>query len=614
VARLMQDLIGATFSGRYTLLTRIAGGGMGDVYRAQDLLLDRTVAVKVLQPSLASDPDFVARFRAEARAAARLTHPNVVGVYDWGSADELTYYMVMEYVPGTDLRWVLTEQGALEPAQAVLVMADVCDALEAAHATGLVHRDVKPENILIGPTGKVKVADFGIAMAMDAEGTLPAGLISGTLRYLSPEQAGGGRATPASDIWAAGAVLSELLTARAPLSGSPADLLRRRAQEPPVLPSEIEPELPQDLDAVVRQACALHPADRFSSAAEMAQALRTMAATMLPEATPLQVLVPDEAKEIRLPETETTSVVDLRERGRAPRRRWAWKLALAASLILVVLVGGFKAVTLWGKPRYVKVPALEGSTVKRAVRVADAQGLHAFIGGRIFDVTVPQGSVVAQFPASGRLRQEARIRLVISKGPPSFIVPAVVGGSLREARSRLAPAHLRVGDTSRRYSAKPPGTVIAQHPSTGALKWGSRVDVVISKGPRPIAIPSVTGLPERKAKKRLEAAGFSVTAAQRFSNSIVSGVVITTAPDPGTVLAAGSDVRLLVSAGPRYKEVTVPDVRNVLVGSARTQLESLGLLVQVVQSCGGGGSVVQETDPIPGTTVRQHDHVALFVC
>ncbi|MDP9227179.1 MAG: protein kinase, partial [Actinomycetota bacterium] len=159
----MQDFIGETLSGRYSFLTRIAGGGMGDVYRARDLLLDRPVAIKVLQPSLASDPDFVARFRAEARAAARLTHPNVVGVYDWGSADDLTYYMVMEYVPGRDLRQVLAAQGALEPAQAVQVMAEVCDALDAAHATGLVHRDVKPENILIDPTGKVKVADFGIA-------------------------------------------------------------------------------------------------------------------------------------------------------------------------------------------------------------------------------------------------------------------------------------------------------------------------------------------------------------------------------------------------------------------------------------------------------------------
>ncbi|MDP9225046.1 MAG: Stk1 family PASTA domain-containing Ser/Thr kinase [Actinomycetota bacterium] len=609
----MQELVGETFSGRYSFLNRIAGGGMGDVYRARDLLLDRTVAVKVLQPSLASDPDFVDRFRAEARAAARLTHPNVVGVYDWGSADDLTYYMVMEYVPGRDLRQVLAAQGALEPAQAVQVMAEVCDALDAAHATGLVHRDVKPENILIDPTGKVKVVDFGIAIAMDADGTMPGGSISGTLRYLSPEQAEGQRATPASDIWAAGAVLSEIVTARPPVAASPAELLRRRAVEPPVAPSEIDPELPEDLDAVVRQACALDPGQRFSSAGEMAQALLKLAA-VLPEASPLRMLLDEETREIRLPEAETTSVVDLRERERVPRRRWPWKIALALGLLLFFIVGGFKLVALWSGPRYVGVPALQGSTATRAMRMADAAGLHAFIGGRIPDYTVPQGKVVAQFPARGRLPTGARVRLVLSSGLPTFEVPRVVGASLPTARSRFAAVGMGIGATRRRYSTRTPGTVIAQQPSNGSLAWGSHVDLVISKGPRPAAVPKVAGLQESKAKKKLETAGFPVTEAQRFSNSVAKGVVITSAPAPGTILPTGSAIELFVSAGPRYKRVTVPDVRNTNVAYARKQLEALGLLVQVVQSCGGGGSVVQETDPIPGTTVRQHDHVALFVC
>src|SRR5919106_1268271 len=256
--RLMRDLVSATLNDRYRIVSRIAGGGMGEVYRGHDLLLDRPVAVKVLQPALAADPELVDRFRLEARAAARLTHPNVVGVYDWGAEDDLTYYMVMEYVPGTDLRDVLVTRGCLEPAQAAEVVAALCDALHAAHSEGLVHRDVKPENVLLARNGKVKVADFGIAVVVDADRTAPGG-VPGTLRYLSPEQARGLPATPASDVWSAGAVLGESLTGRPPLQGSGADMLRRRAEEMPIPPSSLDHDLPHELDEIVMKACALEP-------------------------------------------------------------------------------------------------------------------------------------------------------------------------------------------------------------------------------------------------------------------------------------------------------------------------------------------------------------------
>src|SRR5918998_6066561 len=272
--RLMRDLVGETLSDRYRLVARVAGGGMGEVYRGHDVLLDRPVAVKILQPSLAADPDLVERFKDEARAAARLTHPSIVSVHDWGEADEQTYYMVMEFVAGTDLRDLLVSRGSLAPAQAAEIMACVCDALAAAHAAGVVHRDVKPENVLIDRAGRVKVADFGIAVVADADRTMPGGGIPGTLRYLSPEQATGHEASPASDIWAAGAVLSELLTGRPPQQGSGADLLRRRAVEPPVAPSTFDQTLPQALDDIVLRACALEPEDRFGDATEMAAALR----------------------------------------------------------------------------------------------------------------------------------------------------------------------------------------------------------------------------------------------------------------------------------------------------------------------------------------------------
>ncbi|MGH2736186.1 MAG: protein kinase domain-containing protein, partial [Actinomycetota bacterium] len=273
--RVLRDLVGQCLSGRYRLIARLAGGGMGEVYRAHDLLLDRPVAVKVMHPSLAADPALVERFKAEARAAARLSHPNVVAVHDWGAESDETYYMVMEYVSGSDLRDLLTAAGTLDSDAALGVVAAVCDALQAAHGGGLVHRDVKPENILIARDGTVKVADFGIAALAGVDRT-DGGPILGTLRYLSPEQAAGREATDASDLWAAGAVLYELVTGRPPPNGTSAETLHRRATEPPEAPSEVNPLLGGELDEIVLRACAVDPGERFGSAAEMAAALRTV--------------------------------------------------------------------------------------------------------------------------------------------------------------------------------------------------------------------------------------------------------------------------------------------------------------------------------------------------
>ncbi|MDQ3645383.1 MAG: protein kinase, partial [Actinomycetota bacterium] len=313
--KVMRDLVGETLSHRYRLVARVAGGGMGEVYRGHDLLLDRSVAVKILQPSLAQDPELVERFRAEARAAARLTHPNIVGVHDWGCEGDRTYYMVMEYVSGTDLRDVLVARGSLQQRQAVEIVASVCDALHVAHLKGLVHRDVKPENILLNRSGEVKVADFGIAIVVDADRTSPGGMIPGTLRYLSPEQARGAHATAASDLWAAGAVLSELLTGLPPLQGAGPELLTRRAQEPPRPPSSWDPEIPEELDEIVLKACALDPAQRFGNAVEMAGALRRIATFRLAEAEPLEALLDQVTGETSVIDSDLTLFQD----SNAPR-------------------------------------------------------------------------------------------------------------------------------------------------------------------------------------------------------------------------------------------------------------------------------------------------------
>jgi serine/threonine-protein kinase len=373
------------------------------------------------------------------------------------------------------------------------------------------------------------------------------------------------------------------------------------------------PDLGDALDDVVLRACAVDPADRFATAGEMAEALRSTTGAW-PEALPLNMLIDHGEPDPRFAETDTTSIVDLRERARPRRRSWAWTLVAVAVVLLLLAGGAFKLHEQLTKRSFVPIPRLEGVTASKARRSLEAAGLHAVIGGTMPDYSIPKGSVVAQVPAAGRLLEGSRVRLIVSSGLPRFDVPTVMGGRLDGARSLLHTVGLTIGNVGHRYSGKPAGTVISQQPSSGTLAWGSSVDLVLSRGPKPTAVPQVAGLDQRKATKQLKAAGFKVMTTQQFSNSSPKGSAIGTVPEPGTMAPAGSAIDLIVSKGPRYKQVTVPDVRTMDVASARRQLGALGLLVQVVQSCGGHGTIVQETDPIPGSVVRQHTQVALFVC
>jgi len=606
--RLMRDLVGETLGGRYRLIARVAGGGMGEVYRAHDLLLDRAVAVKVLQHALAGDPVLVDRFKQEARAAARLTHPNVVGVYDWGSEDEHTYYMVMEFVAGTDLRDVLVSRGTLEPAQAITILASVCDALSAAHQSGLVHRDVKPENVLISRSGVVKVADFGIAVVVDAERTNPGGMVPGTLRYLSPEQAAGAEASTASDIWAAGAILSELVTGRPPTQGSAADLLRRRAEEPIEAPSRSAPGVPKVIDRIVLRACALDPIDRFENAAEMAGALHS-AQEELGGAAPIDDLVGDVTGEIRLHDMDPTT---FGPRRRVQRPRKVRTIAFALLAILMLMGAVRAAATVFG-PQDVEVPELIGMTVDEAQAAAENAGFELDVLDQRRAAGSEEGEVLQQEPGTGLLREGNPIGVVVSAGAPRTFVPSVVGMDLATAKVRLASRELELGDIRRRFDVEPEGTVIGQDPKDGEMEWGATIRLVVSRGPRSIAVPDVTKMTVAKAKETLTAAGFKVVVVDVYSNNIAKGKVVQTTPPGGSEAPEGSEIQIERSIGPQFKKVRVPDVRNMSVAAARARLEALGLRVWIreVENCDGG--TVADTDPLPGTIVRENDRVALFV-
>lgn len=618
--RVMRDLVGQTLSGRYRMIARIAGGGMGEIYRAHDLLLDRSVAVKVLQPSLANDPDLVQRFRDEARAAARLSHPNVVAVHDWGSEDENTYFMVMEYVAGTDLRDILVGRGPFEPAHATEVVISLCDALQAAHNRGLVHRDVKPENVLISRNGTVKVADFGIAAIADAERTLPGGNIIGTLRYLAPEQARGEDATAASDIWSAGAVLFELLIGQALPGGTGAELLRRRAVEPPVAPSSIESSIPPELDDIVLRACAVHPDDRFPTAEAMADALRDVLEELGGPAPPVNELLGDVTDEIRLPEAMPTPIAapssgrgKARRRSRRGRRRPSPFLLL---LIGVLLLAGWAASAAVLGPKEVEVPKLVGLSEDRAAAQAEQAGFETEVVDERRSPAIPAGAIISQDPAGGLLLQGEPIELVVSTGPPLTRVPDVVGDKVKQARSALKEANLDIGRIQRRFSLEhEKGLVMAQKPARddGRQEWGSTVNLVVSRGPRSIEVPSVNGMDETDARVAVAAAGFEPIVFPVFSDDVKKGKVVYTTPAAGEEAPEGSEVRIAISQGEEKKSFKMPDVVGMKDKAAKSKLLNLGLRTRIQRSC-QGGDTVRATDPTRGEKVKEGDRVILFVC
>jgi eukaryotic-like serine/threonine-protein kinase len=615
--RLLRDLVGETLSGRYRIVSRIAGGGMGEVYRGHDLLLDRTVAVKVLMPSLANDPDLVARFKAEARAAAKLNHPNVVAVHDWGTDDERTYYMVMEYVSGTDLRELLVGRGPMDPAHAADIVASVCDALQAAHSSGLIHRDIKPENVLIARDGTVKVADLGIAAIADAERTMPGGGIMGTLRYLSPEQAGGAKASEASDIWAAGALLFELLTGSSPQGGTGAELLRRRAQEPIVPPSSLEPDVPAELDDIVVRACAIDPAQRFIDAASMARALRAARPTIVPRSKPAVAdLFRDLTSEVALSDTTTTGSFDLSPikraftgGGRVRQRR----LFVASLAVLLLVLGAWRGATAIFGAKEVDVPKLTGMSLQAATSEAEDAGFEIRVVDSKRDEDVEEGDIISQTPADGVLMQGEFIDVVVSKGPPLVKIPDLAGKSEEVATAQLTGMGLIVEASRYEFSVEQEeGDVIRVVSPSKKIEEGTPVYLLVSKGPRSLVVPDVIGMKLDKAVAAIEGAGFVAVPVEVFSEDVEPGFVVSTNPSATAEAPEASDIEIAISKGPEFKELTMPDVRNMSVDAARTKLEGMGLTVQVNQSC--PGSTVIETDPLPGSTVREGDVVRLFVC
>ena len=604
-------LLGTVLDGRYRLDALIARGGMATVYSGFDTRLDRTVAVKVMHPQLAADDGFAERFRREAKSAARLQHPSVVAIYDQGEADGHVY-LVMEHVSGRTLREVLRERGRLPAGEAFDVATGVLTALAAAHQAGLVHRDVKPENVLVCADGTVKVADFGLARAVEANSySVADGTLLGTVAYLAPEQVVTGAADPRADLYALGVVLYELLTGTVPFVGdTPLAVAYRHVNEDVPPPSSVAPEVPAAADEVVRAATRREVDERYADAQAMLSAVRRARATFgnadtamirLDEAPTLITTLPPV-----VPTPPTTPVKA--KKAKRKRRPWLVFLAIATVILLISGVAGWYL----GTGRYSRAPRVVGLDRAAAVAALRDADLKVREGKGVYSDTVPKGAIASQTPDAGeRVKRGTVVTIAFSLGVRMVKVPDLRGKTEREATDLLRKAGLRKGAVTRKYDLTvPKGRIVsASSPAGTSLPHDSRISLVVSDGPAPVTIPDVRGRALDEARRMLTDAGLTVNVVEEFSDTVEKGRVIDMAPTPATSVPRGSAVTLRVSKGPQI--VTVPDVRGDSIERATERLEALGLRVVVDHVRGGHGNVVLDQDPREGTKVRIGSTVTL---
>jgi eukaryotic-like serine/threonine-protein kinase len=581
--------------GRYRVIAKLGAGGMADVYEAEDQQLGRRVALKMLYRHLAEDVSFVERFRREASSAAGLQHPSIVGIFDRGEWDG-TYYIAMELIRGRTLKDVIRERGPAPPEAAVDIVLQILRAARYAHQRGIVHRDMKPHNVMIDEEGRVKVTDFGIARAGASDMT-ETGSVMGTAQYLSPEQAQGRPVDARSDLYSIGIVLYEMLTGSVPFDAeSPVSVALKQVSEAPVPPRERNPDVPPALDAVVLRALEKDPARRYPNADAFIEAL--LGAHVAPHEV---VGAPPPPPPPPAPVEET-----LAEDDRRARRWWLWLLILLA---LAAIGFGLYQVL---KPTNVSVPNVVGQTSASASRTLQNRGFE--VQQNLVESTeVERGHVASQDPRAGQTAEEgSTVTIDVSAGPGEVAVPTVDGLASKEAQEQVRAAGLDPKVEQEFSGEVRKGRVIESSPAGGTtVERGTTVTLTVSRGPETVEVPDVTGDTEDNARSAIEGAGLRVGEVTEEASEAEPGTVIGQDPEPGGSVTKGTAVDLTVA-----KAVAVPDVVEETEDDARSELEAAGFEVRVREQTVNDQTqdgVVLEQTPAADEERRQGSRVTIVV-
>lgn len=645
---LTDPLLGRVIDGRYEVRVRVAAGGMATVYVAFDRHLERDVALKVMHRHLDADPrasEFAARFRREAKAAARLTHPGIVRVYDQGADGEISY-LTMEYVDGENLREHLARNGPMPLGDTLTLIEQVLDALASAHRQGLVHQDVKPENVLLDGEGRPRVADFGLARAVTEVTASTSGTILGTVAYLGPELINSGRSDARTDVYAVGVMLYEALTGRQPYTGESAvAVATQHVHHDMPVPSTVVPWLPAEVDNLVAVFTRRNPDDRPADAAAALTLVRearanldepTLARKANPPSGSLATIVDSGATTVFTPTPPGATVVlpvgaghpfaavgaeltalpeddpEAREPHRTDRRAGWW---IAAIIIAVLALGGGG---LWwyqsiGPGAYTTVPPVTGEPEDTAIAFLTSVGLDHAIE-RAFDDDVPAGFVISTDPeAQQRIENGGTVSLMVSKGPLMYTVPEVVGGTTEDARDILEEVGFEVGDSESEHSdTEPAGTVLSVSPAEGEVVRHDRViTLTVSDGPAPIVVPAVTGLAVDEAIAILEEDyAMDVSVVRERTDKADKGIVFAQDPGADADSTRTAAITLTVSDGPPL--VTVDDYVGMAVAAAEKAAKKAGLKVDLYGVWPWSSkNLVVEQSVFPGTQVEKGTSITL---
>ena len=632
------SMIGRIFNNRYQITECIGVGGMAEVYRATDNVLGRVVAVKVMLPQYAADENFARRFKQEAASAANLSSPYIVNVYDWGQ-DDGTYYIVMEFVRGSDLKTAIKERGAINQRKVAEIGSQVCQALSVAHKQDIIHRDVKPQNIMVQPDGNVKVMDFGIARAKNSTMDKTASVL-GTAHYISPEQAQGKDLTPASDLYSLGIVMYEAATGKLPFDGPDAvSVAMKQVQEAPVLPSEIKPDIDPGLEAIIMKAMAKNPSERFATAMEMRYALNdflmgrpvnvggfTSAQTaviggmgsaqtqVIGGVTPIGGVdgtavmpVASGVGQGGMPVAGgaggSTSYRSSNTAKKGPNKKAIGIIVAIIAVVAIAAIAAFALGGTGGNTGNIPVPNVIGKTLDEATQEIEAAGLEVGNVSERSDDKTEEGKVASQDPAAGTKRAEGdRVNLVISSGTSQSPVPDVTNKTADEARKILTDAGFQVQAGAAKYSDSiEKDRVVQTDPAAGqSIPKNSVVTYYLSLGPEGTDVPNVVGSTEGSATTTLSNAGFNVTSESVYDDTVPQGQVISQTPAGGELAKDGATVHLVVSAGPdpatqEPEQINIPNFVGWRVSDAKYQLESLGFQVYVANNMPDSAFVTSTT-------------------